>query len=436
MVYYWWKMKVINGANVKVKSCVNGEYYGGGMGDNEGGGWGWVAVGVAVIGLLNMPAVQKLYNACKASLSPNGPVSEDALEKVRSLLEFLKSVRTFPVDFGQKPHPCRVDTGAAPKVKHLCLDHELSCQLYDNWPCHEISDSFCPMLPQMTYITDIWAAEKIKPSDVGLEQEAQLVRSWNGTLHERNGGQRSPPPIKYLHLHECDSFSMGIFCMPPSSIIPLHNHPGMTVLSKLVYGTVHVKAYDWINIPGPLVPLEEFVLACTNNQVVELSRLAKSMVNSHLVQNFVSHASAGFKFEQKNTTLTLVDLFPSFLALVDRVIRYLLLVEGGARPTKLVKDCDMTAPCGTTTLYPTSGGNIHCFKAITPCAIFDILSPPYCAEDGRHCTYFRRSPAVDLPGEVEVDGVTYSDVTWLEEFQLPDDFVIRRGQYKGRVIKT
>ncbi|XP_031100753.1 plant cysteine oxidase 5 isoform X2 [Ipomoea triloba] len=213
-----------------------------------------------------MPAVQKLYNACKASLSANGPVSEEGLEKVRSLLD------------------------------------------------------------------------KIKPSDVGLDQEAQLVRNWNGNGVEHNGGLQSLPPIKYLHIHECDSFSMGIFCMPPSSIIPLHNHPGMTVLS--------------------------------------------------------------------------------------------------ARPAKIVKDCEMTAPCGTTVLYPTKGGNIHCFRALTPCAIFDILCPPYAAEDGRDCTYFQRSPSMDLPGDVEVDGLTVSEVIWLEESQPPNDFEVRRGQYKGRTLKT
>ena len=40
--------------------------------------------------------------------------------------------------------------------------------------------------------------------------------------------------IEYLHVHEDADLSMGIFRLQRGACLPLHNHPGMTVLSRHV----------------------------------------------------------------------------------------------------------------------------------------------------------------------------------------------------------
>jgi len=62
------------------------------------------------------------------------------------------------------------------------------------------------------------------------------------------------------------------------------------------------------------------------------------------------------------------------------------------RLAKLVIDDVFTAPCDTSVLYPTTGGNMHRFTAIAPCAIIDILGPPYSIEEDRDCTYYTDIP--------------------------------------------
>lgn len=51
-----------------------------------------------------------------------------------------------------------------------------------------------------------------------------------------------------------------------------------------------------------------------------------------------------------------------------------------------------TSPCDTSVLYPTTGGNIHEFTAITPSIVLDVLGPPYSPEDGRDCSYYKDYP--------------------------------------------
>lgn len=215
------------------------------------------------------------------------------------------------------------------------------------------------------------ALNKIPLDELGFDPNLVNNSSAPGLLGPRPLRHTFAPPVvnrspvTYLHIHEDSNMTIGVFCLPANTRIPLHDHPGMTVLSRLLYGTLHIRAYDWVTPCTPAIP-------------------------------------------------------------------------GGVRSARLVTDRVLSAPADPSVLFPTNGGNIHSFTALSPCAILDVLTPPY--GEGRDCTYYREH---FLKGHVRESGDIVSEsgatqkgglVVGLEEFEPPDDFYVIRGRYAGKHI--
>ncbi|KVI00028.1 Cysteamine dioxygenase [Cynara cardunculus var. scolymus] len=64
--------------------------------------------------------------------------------------------------------------------------------------------------------------DRMMPEDVGLSRNLQFFKPRSNV-------------------------GLSIFFLPANAVIPLHNHPGMTVFVKLLLGKVHIKAYDLVS---------------------------------------------------------------------------------------------------------------------------------------------------------------------------------------------
>nr|XP_043611417.1 plant cysteine oxidase 2-like isoform X2 [Erigeron canadensis] len=207
---------------------------------------------------------------------------------------------------------------------------------------------------KLCHILDGMVAE-----DVGLSRNLQFfkTRSIAGVT----------PKVACTTIYQCEKFSLCIFFLPANAVIPLHNHPEMTVFNKLLLGKVHIKAYDLVDSTD------------SDDSVSPLQRQPK-------------------------------------LASVKA-------------------DGIFTAPCDTSVLYPTSGGNIHSFTAITPCAILDVMGPPYSKKDGRDCSYYREITDSALPYERAVmSGEESERYCWLEEIEVPKESEMEGIEYMGPQI--
>jgi cysteamine dioxygenase len=257
-----------------------------------------------------------------------------------------------PVDKVMKKKRCRMNVGVHLKSPVRVVSTPLQklfecCQRVfegpGTVPCDGDVQKLCRILDGM------------KPEDVGLNRDLRFFKH----KREVEGAQR----VTSSTIYKSEKFELCIFFLPATAVIPLHNHPQMTVFSKLLLGTMHIKSYDWAD------PHNSDHLAPPSKW-----RLAKLKANKTLA-----------------------------------------------------------APCDTSVLYPTSGGNIHEFTAITPCAMLDVLGPPYSSEDGRDCSYykdFQCHTLLDEEGKADVEEEDGCHA-WLEEIETPEESGMDGIEYKG-----
>lgn len=77
--------------------------------------------------------------------------------------------------------------------------------------------------------------DRTSPSDIGFKDHVLLKPDiWRKT---------GKAPITYVDIYEDDILTIGVFVISPNMKLPLHNHPCMHGLIKVIGGTVKINSY-------------------------------------------------------------------------------------------------------------------------------------------------------------------------------------------------
>ncbi|EME30663.1 Plant cysteine oxidase 5 [Galdieria sulphuraria] len=76
-----------------------------------------------------------------------------------------------------------------------------------------------------------YCVERLNPEELCiLEKDPSLDKSY----------------INFVNVAECQSFAISVFVIPTGLKLPLHDHVGMTVITKVLWGELDVDSFDFI----------------------------------------------------------------------------------------------------------------------------------------------------------------------------------------------
>lgn len=81
-----------------------------------------------------------------------------------------------------------------------------------------------------------------------LKKLVSEIRADDLKIRPRKSVQAGPP-VTYMHICETGGFSMGVFLLKGGAGIPLHDHPEMHGMLKVLYGTLRISGFDKADPP-------------------------------------------------------------------------------------------------------------------------------------------------------------------------------------------
>ncbi len=284
---------------------------------------------------------------------------------------------------------------------------------------------------------------KAKLSTIDAEKLLKLKRCTNGAkvkqgiycepIHNAIMPKRNDC-VRYLHISERESlYSVGIFVFPPHSKIPLHDHPRMAVLSRILYGSITSKCYD-------LIP-DEDMSDRESLDLMDLGEDESQHTNNNNNHNNDSMSSFpglhSFSWGMNNNKLNNEDederswiwkLLPSISKYQNNRGKKSLPPLGSLRALENQEE-KLSAP-DVAVLYPQKG-NIHEFIAGEHgAAILDALIPPYDFEQDRDCTFYKVDHSLDSEAETSSEFEAKSKC-WLIPIEQPKNFHCISGTFES-----